>query len=93
MKIFIATPMYGGNCKGIYTESLINLIVALANKGHQTVYSKVYNESLITRARNALSYEFEKTDCDALLFIDSDHWFDAVLYIFLQLYRLLLHKE
>lgn len=77
MKIFIATPMYGGNCKGIYTESLINLIVALANKGHQTVYSKVYNESLITRARNALVYEFEKTDCDALLFIDSDHWFDA----------------
>ena len=77
MKIFIATPMYGGNCKGIYTESLINLIVALANKGHQTVYSKVYNESLITRARNALSYEFEKTDCDALLFIDADHWFDA----------------
>lgn len=77
VKIFIATPMYGGNCKGIYTESLINLIVALANKGHQTVYSKVYNESLITRARNALVYEFEKTDCDALLFIDSDHWFDA----------------
>jgi predicted glycosyltransferase involved in capsule biosynthesis len=77
MKIFIATPMYGGNCKGIYTESLINLIIALANKGHKAVYSKVYNESLITRARNALSYEFEKSDCDALLFIDADHWFDA----------------
>ena len=69
--------MYGGNCKGIYTESLINLIVGLSSRNHQVVYSKIYNESLITRARNSLVYEFEKTDCDALLFIDADHWFNA----------------
>jgi hypothetical protein len=35
------------------------------------------NESLITRARNTLTYTFLDSDCDALLFIDGDHSFDA----------------
>jgi hypothetical protein len=77
MKICIATPMYGGNCKGVYTESLINLLVALSKAGHEVVYTKIYNESLITRARNALVREFYLTDSDAMLFIDADHGFSA----------------
>lgn len=77
MKICIATPMYGGNCKGIYTESLINLLVVLSKAGHQVVYTKIYNESLITRARNALVREFYLSESDAMLFIDADHGFNA----------------
>jgi hypothetical protein len=77
MKICIATPMYGGNCKGVYTESLINLLLVLSKAGHQVVYTKIYNESLITRARNSLVREFYLSKSDALLFIDADHGFNA----------------
>lgn len=77
MHIHIATPMYGGNCKGIYTDSLISLIFELSKRNHQVSYSKMYNESLITRARNNLVYEFEKTNADALLFIDADEGFNV----------------
>lgn len=77
MKICIATPMYGGNCKGVYTESLINLLVVLSKAGHQVVYTKIYNESLITRARNSLVREFYLSNSDAMLFIDADHGFSA----------------
>lgn len=77
MKICIATPMYGGNCKGVYTESLINLLVVLSRAGHHVVYTKIYNESLITRARNSLVREFYLSESDAMLFIDADHGFNA----------------
>lgn len=77
MKLFIATPMYGGMCTGPYTSSLIDLLRELAQRGHDAMYSKIYNESLITRGRNALVKEFLSTDADAMLFIDADHGFSA----------------
>ena len=76
MHLHIATPMYGGNCKGIYHDSMISLVFELAKKGYQISFSKVYNESLVTRARNNLVYEFEKSGADALLFIDADEGFN-----------------
>lgn len=76
-KIFIATPMYGGNCKGIYVDGLLNLVVSLSAKGYQAMYSKIFNESLITRARNTLAHEFLKSDAEYMLFIDADHGFNA----------------
>jgi hypothetical protein len=75
-KIFIATPMYGGNCKAVYTHSLIFLISALRDKGYEITYDFTMNESLITRARNTLVHKFLETDCDGLLFIDSDQGFN-----------------
>lgn len=77
MHIRIATPMYGGNCKGIYADSVLSLTFELARQGHQVSFSKVYNESLITRARNNLVYEFLQSDADYLLFIDADEGFNA----------------
>lgn len=77
MKIFIATPMYGGIAKNQYTISLQNLIVKLSQAGHQISTTTVGNESLITRARNTLAHKFMKSDFDALLFIDADHGWDA----------------
>ena len=76
MHLHIATPMYGGNCKGIYLDGMMNLTFELARQGYQVSFSKIYNESLVTRARNNLVYEFEKSGADALLFIDADEGFN-----------------
>jgi hypothetical protein len=76
MHLHIATPMYGGNCKGVYVDGLMALTFELARKGYQVSFSKIYNESLITRARNNLVHEFEKSGADALLFIDADEGFN-----------------
>lgn len=77
MKLYIATPMYGGIAKNNYTVGLQNLIVALSQAGHTITTTTVGNESLITRARNTLAHKFMKTDCDAMLFIDADHGWNA----------------
>jgi hypothetical protein len=33
--VFVATPMYGGMCSGIYVQSLLNLITNLSSAGHK----------------------------------------------------------
>jgi hypothetical protein len=74
--IFIATPMYGGMCSGIYAESLAKSIKGLIDLGYNINYCPLHNESLITRARNILTEVFLKTNSDYLLFIDSDQSFE-----------------
>ena len=69
--------MYGGNCKGIYVDSILGLTFELSKAGHEVSFSKVYNESLITRARNNLVYEFLNSTADVLLFVDADEGFNA----------------
>jgi hypothetical protein len=69
--------MYGGNCKGIYVDSILGLTFELTKAGHEVSFSKVYNESLITRARNNLVYEFLNSTADVLLFVDADEGFNA----------------
>ena len=71
-KIFIATPMYGGKCDGAYTDALIKLLSLLEENGIKTFYRFIYNESLITRARDYLVHEFLQSDCTHILFLDSD---------------------
>lgn len=77
MKVYIATPMYGGNCKSNYVASLYDLILKLQAQGHQIQYDILTNESLITRARNSIVHNFLKTDFEKLLFIDADQGFNA----------------
>jgi hypothetical protein len=77
MKIFLATPMYGGNAKSVYVASVSDLTQELTKRGHTVRHISITNESLITRARNTLAHEFVKSDYDALLFIDGDHGFVA----------------
>ena len=76
-KIFVATPMYGGQCAGYYTQSIMELNMLLQKSGVEAQYSFMFNESLITRARNALTNGFLKSGCTHLLFIDSDIKFRA----------------
>jgi len=71
-KLFVATPMYGGQCAGYYTQSIMELNMLLQRSGIEAQYSFMFNESLITRARNALTHGFLKSGCTHLMFIDSD---------------------
>ena len=76
-KIFVATPMYGGMCHGMYAKSAIDLATLCANYGVECRFFYIFNESLITRARNYLVDEFLRTeDFTHLMFIDSDIHFD-----------------
>lgn len=77
-KIMIATPMYGGQCAGIYTKSSADLAKVAAKYGVQVDFFYLFNESLITRARNYLVDEFMRSDHTHLMFIDSDIGFDPM---------------
>jgi hypothetical protein len=70
--IFIATPMYGGMCSGFYTQSTLLLQRELGIQNITCTFSFMFNESLITRARNALANQFLKSDATHLMFIDAD---------------------
>ena len=71
-KIFIATPMYGGMAHGLYMKSCLDLQTTFNKHGIETRFSFLFNESLITRARNYLVDEFLRSGYTHLLFIDSD---------------------
>lgn len=71
-KLFVATPMYGGMAHGLYLKSCLDLQGTLIRYGVEVRFSFLFNESLITRARNYLVDEFIRSDCTHLLFIDSD---------------------
>lgn len=71
-KIMIATPMYGGMCHGLYTRALMESCGVLQQYGIGAQLYYIFNESLITRARNYCVANFLKSDCTHLLFIDSD---------------------
>jgi hypothetical protein len=75
--VTIATPMYGGVCTGVFMKSMMQLISNLQNAGHQAVFIDLYNESLITRARNTLTEMFLRTNSNYLLFIDADQGFET----------------
>jgi hypothetical protein len=76
-KIFLATPMYGGVCHGAYTKALADLMILATKHAIDVKLYFMFNESLITRARNYLADEFLRSGYDYLLFIDSDIHFEA----------------
>jgi len=71
-KLFVATPMYGGLCTGGYTMGVLNMAGEFARAGVSLYYSYMQNESLITRARNGMAYDFLQSDATHLMFIDAD---------------------
>lgn len=71
-KLFVATPMYGGMAHGLYVKSSLDLQNICTQYGIPIKFSFLFNESLITRARNYLVDEFLRSDSTHLLFIDSD---------------------
>lgn len=75
-KLFVATPMYGGNCNGLYMKACLDLQGLCTQYGIEVRFSFLFNESLITRARNYLVDEFLRSGYTHLLFIDSDILFN-----------------
>jgi hypothetical protein len=75
-KLFVATPMYGGMNHGMYMKSCLDLQAIMGKYGVEVRFSFLFNESLITRARNYLVDEFLRSDATHLLFIDSDIHFN-----------------
>jgi hypothetical protein len=75
--LFVATPMYGGNCTGMYSRSMAELAVLCAKYSVKMQLYYLFNESLITRARNYATDEFLRSDCTHMMFIDADIGFNA----------------
>lgn len=76
--IYVATPMYGGLAHQRYIESVMMFMNQCKADGISITFSFMGNESLITRARNALAHEFLKTPCTHLFFIDADIGFRPI---------------
>ena len=75
-KLFVATPMYGGQCAGMFAKSTADLSALCTSYGIPLQFYYLFNESLITRARNYCVDEFMRSDSEHLLFIDSDIGFN-----------------
>jgi hypothetical protein len=76
-KLFVATPMYGGMAHGLYMKSSLDLQNIMNKYGIECKFSFLFNESLITRARNYLVDEFLRSNCTHMLFLDSDISYSA----------------
>lgn len=74
--LFVATPMYGGVCAGMFARSIADLSAICAQNGIPLQMYFLFNESLITRARNYCCDEFMRSPSQHLMFIDSDIGFD-----------------
>jgi hypothetical protein len=75
-KLFVATPMYGGQCAGMYAKSIADLSAMCAKYQIPMQIYYLFNESLITRARNYCVDEFMRSTATHLMFIDSDIGFN-----------------
>jgi hypothetical protein len=68
--------MYGGQCAGMFAKSVADLTSICTSNGIELRSYFLFNESLITRARNYCVDEFMRSDCTHMMFIDSDIGFD-----------------
>lgn len=76
-KLFVAVPMYGGQCAGMFARSLADLTGVCTQYGIPLQFYFLFNESLVTRARNYCADEFVRSDCTHMMFIDADIGFKA----------------
>jgi hypothetical protein len=74
--LFVATPMYGGQCAGMFARSIADLSAICSQNGIPLQLYFLFNESLITRARNYCCDEFMRSPSQHLMFIDSDIGFN-----------------
>ena len=74
--LFVATPMYGGACAGMFAKSCADLSAICTQYGIPLQFYFLFNESLITRARNYCCDEFYRASAQHMMFIDSDIGFN-----------------
>lgn len=75
--IMVGTPMYGGQCDGLFCKSTNELATLCTQHGISLRFYYLFNESLIQRARNYVVDEFLRSDATHLMFIDADIGFKA----------------
>jgi hypothetical protein len=66
-----------GQCTGMFARSVADLSALCTHYGIQVRFYFLFNESLITRARNYCADEFMRSGDTHLMFIDSDIGFNA----------------
>jgi hypothetical protein len=76
MKVYVGLPMYGG-AHGLAVRSLLSLQSYMLQKGHTVEFDIVANGSILPKVRNGIVERFMLSDCDILLFIDSDMVYNA----------------
>ncbi len=82
VRLFIATPCYGGQISVAYFKSMLATTDYLRKHGIQHHVMTKSNESLISRARNTLVAEFMgRTMYTHLLWIDADTGWDPEIVI------------
>lgn len=87
--IYVATPAYGGWIGVDFANSLMALHLLGQEIGLKVEHGFLYNESLITRARNIMvGRARQKSKFTDFFFIDADISFDAK-----DIVSLILHKE
>lgn len=74
--LFVAAPMYGGQCAGLFTQSMGSLSMMCQAMGIQMRPFYLFNESLVQRARNYCVDEFLRSGYTHMMFIDSDIGFN-----------------
>ena len=72
VKLYVATPMFGGMCYHHYAIGLMDLGIAARHFGMKINVKVVSNDPFLINARNKLVHEFLKTDYTHFLFIDAD---------------------
>ena len=75
-KLFLAVPLFGGQCTGMFARSVADLSSICTQYGIPLQLYFLFNESLITRARNYCADEFMRSGATHLMFIDSDIGFN-----------------
>jgi hypothetical protein len=74
--LFVATPMYGGQCAGMFAKSSADLSALCTQYGIPLQFYYLFNESLIPRARNYCCDEFMRSKAQHMMFIDADIGFN-----------------
>lgn len=75
--LFLAVPMYGGQCSGMFARSVADLSAFCSKHQIPLQMYFLFNESLITRARNYCADEFMRGTAEHMMFIDADIGFNA----------------
>ncbi len=72
VKLYLASPCYGGTLNIYFVQSLLALQDACRAKGLPLQVDMMGGDALITRARSRLAAQFLASDATQLLFIDAD---------------------
>ena len=72
MKLFIPIIAYGGQVHAEFMLSMMGLMQSLLQSSRSATFHPICSESLISRGRNAAAAFFLQSDCDYMLFVDTD---------------------